>query len=67
MSDCNHKWEHLDTQYLYHSRSFGNATYERIDRFYCSNCCEIKEIVKDECSCYQPDWFDGRNYRTVRG
>lgn len=66
MAECKHQFEHLDTQYLYYSRSFGNPTYKRIDRFYCTKCCEQKEVVKSECSCYQPEWFDSKNYRTVR-
>ena len=34
MEDCKHNYEHLDTQYLFYSRTFGNPTYKRIDRFY---------------------------------
>lgn len=65
MEECKHQFEYLDTQYLYYSRSFGNPTYKRIDRFYCVKCCEQKELIKETCSCYQPEWFDSKNYRTV--
>lgn len=61
-----HEFMHLDTQYIYYSRSWGNSTYKRVDRFYCTKCCEQKEIIKEETSCYQPDWFDSKNCRTVR-
>lgn len=66
---CNnneHEFMHLDTQYLYYSRSFGLPTYSRIDRFYCAKCCEQKEVVKSETTSYQPSWFDSKNYRNVR-
>lgn len=66
MSECKHQFEHLDTQYLYYSRTFGNSIYKRIDRFYCTKCCEQKEVVKEKCTNYQPEWFDSKNYRTVR-
>jgi hypothetical protein len=63
---CGHGWEHLGTQYLYYTRNFGNPTYKRVDRFYCNKCCEIKEVIKSECDCHQPEWFDSKNCRTVR-
>lgn len=65
MSDCKHNYEHLDTQYLYYSRTFGNPTYKRIDRFYCTECCDLKEIVKEETNCYTPEWFDTKQRRTI--
>jgi hypothetical protein len=44
---CSHKWIHLDTNKSYH---FNDAAcrreYYQTDRFYCENCCEIKEISK---------------------
>lgn len=65
MSECKHNYEHLDTQYLYYSRTFGNPTYKRIDRFYCTKCCDLKEIVKEETNCYIPEWFNTKQRRTI--
>lgn len=62
---CGHEWQHLDTQYLCFSRSFGVPRYKMVDRFYCTKCCEIKEFAKEETTHYQPEWFDSKQARTV--
>lgn len=65
MSNCEHEFEHLGTEYTRTNRSYGNDIYTRIDRFYCRKCLEIKEIIKEECDCYIPEWFDNMNCRIV--
>lgn len=60
-----HNFVHLETRYMYKPRSFGNPSYERIERFYCNKCCEEKTVKKYECSCRTPEWFDKKNYETV--
>jgi hypothetical protein len=55
---CNHKWIHLDTNKTIedHYPSWCK-TYKKIDRFYCENCLETKEIIKKECTMDKPDWY----------
>jgi len=66
MEQCKHYYIHIDTSYVqYSSRGVYNSTWKRIDRYYCSICLEEKEVVKMETERSQPDWFDGRNCRTV--
>lgn len=44
---CNHKWIHLRTYKSYHvNTATSQREYYVTDRFYCENCCEIKEITK---------------------
>lgn len=50
MSECEHNWVFQEnskkssiTGYEHYS-----AIFTRIDRYYCSRCCEIKEIEKKE-------------------
>lgn len=55
---CNHKWVHLDTFTNYKTYPHGySCLYTKIDRFYCEQCLEIKEIKKEECSVDKPDWY----------
>lgn len=56
---CEHDFRHLDTIYKtkHISYTYSN-TYTRLDRFYCSRCLEIKEVVKEEDLRSEPDWFD---------
>ena len=54
---CEHDFRHIGTSYICKYREFGNTTYTRVDRFYCSKCLENKEVVKEEYSRETPDWF----------
>ncbi len=60
---CEHDFRHIDTSYIGKYREFGNTTYTRVDRFYCSKCLENKEVVKEENSREMPEWFKRRESR----
>ena len=48
--ECNHKWVFQETYKDYKeigSKIF-SITFIRVDRYYCTNCCEINEITKQE-------------------
>ena len=62
---CQHHFELLETRYIYGYGKFGNPSYRRIDRFYCTKCCEEKVIEKHERSCRKPDWFIIKNCEEV--
>jgi hypothetical protein len=50
MENCKHNWIFQET-YKNHKISFHQnytVNFKRVDRYYCSNCCEIKEIEKQE-------------------
>ena len=53
MSECKHKWIFQETK-SNTSRIRGDyydgysVTFNRLDRYYCENCCEIKELKKSE-------------------
>lgn len=60
---CQHKWIYQETQKKTHISYNGNGNYTayfyRVDVYYCENCCEIKEIKKQE-KVYLP--FGGKNH-----
>lgn len=70
MSDCDHNWVFQDTNKKSHATGYEHytAVFERIDRYYCSHCCEIKEVEKKEAvslpfggirhiNDFAPTWF----------
>lgn len=54
---CEHNFRHIETSYHYNYRPYGNTTYVRVDRFYCSKCLESKEVIKKSDSRETPEWF----------
>ncbi|MBU3173347.1 hypothetical protein [Clostridium estertheticum] len=50
MEDCKHIWVFQETYKKF--KISGDRTqiahFTRVDRYYCSNCCEIKELEKKE-------------------
>jgi hypothetical protein len=58
VSECEHRYEHLDTSRWHDS---GGAVYQiqwvRTDRFFCTRCLDIREVRKEEWSREKPDWY----------
>jgi hypothetical protein len=50
MEECKHNWIFQETKKKYTISGYQSyyATFIRVDRYYCSNCCEIKEMEKKE-------------------
>ena len=48
--NCNHSWVFQETYKTYKVSGCENysTTFIRVDRYYCTNCCEINEITKQE-------------------
>lgn len=53
---CNHSWQHQETIKKTNSGDY-NIEYIRIDRYYCQNCLEIKDLKKSEYSRKCPEWY----------
>ena len=65
---CEHKWIHFETRNLLIDNYPASNQFKRIDRFFCEKCCEVKENIKS-CMAWEnkhPEWFNMRNYETVR-
>jgi hypothetical protein len=61
MSDCDHKWVHLESIKKEDGISYTYCTsLKKVDRFFCEKCLEQKEVVK-ECEVSRhskyPDWW----------
>ena len=52
MNECKHKWVFQETQRktttTYSHGGNWTAHFHRIDVYYCENCCEIKEVEKNQ-------------------
>lgn len=52
MSECKHKWVFKETQRKTSTTcgkgGYWTANFHRIDVYYCENCCEIKEVEKNQ-------------------
>lgn len=50
MNECEHNWIYQNTSKKCSTSGYENyyANFSRIDRYYCSKCCEIKELTKNE-------------------
>ena len=53
---CDHKWQHQETKKRTRYGRY-NSEWIRVDRYYCQNCLEIKELKKSEYSRQCPDWY----------
>ena len=57
MSECNHKYVHLETiRYTDDSGAYRTG-FIKIDRFFCEHCLEQREIKKEEWSRETPEWY----------
>ena len=59
MSECEHRYEHLDTS-RWHDSGSGSGyqiQWVRTDRFFCIRCLDIREVRKEEWSREKPDWY----------
>lgn len=54
--ECNHRWQHQETVKKTHDAGY-NLEWIRVDRYYCKNCLDIKELKKSECSRECPEWY----------
>lgn len=49
---CKHHWIFQETNKCHKPKEdkYGKTSviYQRLDRYYCENCCEIKELIKTE-------------------
>ena len=66
MSDCEHKFAHLDTIYKKeHYPGTYCTSYKRIDRFFCEKCLEEREKIKTKTINHNfekaPDWWGKNN------
>lgn len=70
MLDCEHNYIFQDTskKHSVSGHEHFTAHFERIDRYYCSKCLDIKEVVKKEAvnlpfggihhvTSYAPTWY----------
>ena len=50
MDDCKHNWVFQEKSKTYRISGYEHYTahFKRVDRYYCSNCCAIKEMEKQE-------------------
>lgn len=50
MSECEHNYIFQDTSKKHFVSGYEHYTahFERVDRYYCSKCLDIKEVVKKE-------------------
>lgn len=57
LSECEHKYIHLDTKKNVVSAGPYQREWTRVDQFFCEHCCDILLVRKKDYDRDMPEWY----------